>query len=413
LLLAAGLTVGLLPATSAIASAGSTRSTGVGGPLGAEATRRLVAGLPTTGVVARADGVHASAVSLSDPDPAGDATTRADITKVGARLTGHSLRLSVTVPGLGNPFTDPVWDDVLKTNVAWGVDSGGDGTVEKAVLLIQQFGGLDAWVVSATAASPVPLCAGNASFDAGGILSVQVPSACFGSPAQITFGALVRYNWTESTPTRLDGAPDGDAMAGPITSATTPASKGGAVVLESVGELYRVNVGGLPSSALWSEYASLGTARGLAVTPDGGHGYVLSGSGRLFGISFGRNNLPPRIVGAKSWPNQNVARGVAIRPNGSAGLVVDRFGNLFPFGVGGSRVKPTLLGVPIWPGVDMARGLAVMPDGSGGFTLDAFGGLNWFSIGAAHASPGASGGPAFATDRARGVGVLTRLITRP
>ena len=263
-------------------------------------------------------------------------------------------------------------------------------------------------MTSANATNQVALCAGNATFGtSGGVLAVQIPSACVGSPAEIKFGAVFRYNWTASTPAREDEAPNGDDAAGPVTSATTPASHGGAVVLDSFGELHRVNVGGLPSSAIWSEYASLGTPRGVAITPDGGHGYVVSGSGRLFGISFARNNLPPRVFGAKSWPGLNRARGVAIRPNGSAGLVVDAFGNLYPFGIGGKRVIPQLFGVPKWPGVDMARGVAVLPNGQGGFTLDAFGGLNWFSIGTARAAPPLFGVASFpGNDAARGVSIL-------
>jgi hypothetical protein len=463
LLLAVGLTVGLLPAgaVGAVGTAGDAAHTVPPAPHVDAATRRALGDLaPFAAPSSGDDRVHAAATSLSQPDPTGDATARSDVTKTGARLTGHSLRLSVTVPGMANPATDPGWNDVLKSHVVWGIDAGGDGTWDRLVYLLAIDGGIDAWVTANNAANQVPLCSGNATYETGGNLAVQVPSACVGSPSQLTWGVVFRYQWTASTPTREDSAPNGDDGAGPITSATTSASNGGAVVLDNVGALYRANVGGLPSSGLWSEYASVGNARGLAVTPDGGHGYVLAASGRIFGISFARNNLPPRVYGAKSWPGQNVARGIAIRPNGGAGFVVDGFGNLYPFGIGAKKAVPTLVGVPKWPGVDMARGVAVMPNGKGGFTLDAFGGLHWFSIGSGtpapailggpsfpgndaargvsilpdgtggfvidkngglhffsigttRTSPGAGGGPAFPGDNARGVGVLTRLVARP
>lgn len=461
LLVAVGLVVGLAASAAAAGAGAASRPGGPAGDRVTAATRRALHELapfraplrPQTG------DLRASVVTLSAPDAIGDSATRSDISKTGARLTGHSLRVSVTIPGMANPATDPGWQQVLKSHVVWGIDAGADGTWDRLVYLIAIDGGLAAFVTSNAATQT--LCSGNATFDAGGILAVQIPSACAGSPTQIMFGTVVRYNWTTSTPNREDAAPDDDDGAGPVTSATTPASAGGAIVLDTVGDLWRVNVGGLPSSALWSEYGSVATPRGLAMTPDGGHGYVVAGSGRIFGISVARNDLPPRAVGAKSWPNQNVARGIAIRPNGGSGLVVDRNGALHPFGIGAKKALPTLVGVPKWPGVDMARGVAVMPNGQGGFTLDAFGGLHWFSIGTARPAPAIIGGPSFpgndaargvsilpdgtggfvvhkngglhffsigtprsapavsggpswpGQDRARGVGVLTRLITRP
>lgn len=406
LVLAGGLAVGALPAAAGATTAPAARATGASLTGAERASLQALSPFPA-GPVATAGGVHASATSLSEADPVGDAATKSDITKIGARLTGHSLRLSVKVPGMTNPATDPIWDQVLKSHVVWAIDAGADGTFDKLVYLIAQDGGLDAWVTSATATNQVALCAGNATYDAGGILAVQIPSACVGSPAQMTFGAVVRYNWTESTPAREDEAPNGDDVAGPITSATTVASYAGAIMLDSFGGLNRINVGGLPSNAIWSEYASLGAPRGLAITPDGGHGYVVSGSGRLFGISFARNNLPPRVYGAKSWPGLNRARGVAIRPNGGAGLVVDAFGKLYPFGIGAKRVVPQLFGVPSWAGVDMARGVAVLPNGQGGYVLDAFGGLHWFSIGISRTAVPVFGAASFpGNDAARGVTIL-------
>jgi hypothetical protein len=408
LLAAIALAVGLFPA-AASADPGRAHPTDRGrgltaAELGALRERVSFDAAPVA-PTARAGGVSASAV-LSQSDPMRDSATKSDIAKFGARLTNHSLRVSVTVPGMTNPTTDPVWQDVLKSHVVWGIDAGGDGTFDRLVFLVAADGGLDAWVTGYGVANPVPLCAGNATYETGGNLAVQVPSGCIGSPAQITFGVVVRYNWTEATPARDDDAPNGDAIAGPVLSSTTTAGVSGGIVLGSNGELWPVGVGSNPTRAIWSEYSSVGTPRGVAMTPDGGHGYVVSGSGRLFGISLARNNLPPRVYGAKSWPNQNVARGVAIRPNGSAGLVVDGNGALYPFGIGGKRAAPTLLGVPKWPGVDMARGVAVMPDGSGGFTLDAFGGLNWFSIGTTKTAPAIIGRAAFPGDDARGVSIL-------
>jgi hypothetical protein len=360
----------------------------------------------TSAPVTAKGGVSASATTLSVADPGGDSASRSDIRAVGARLTTTSLRLSIRVPGASNPSSDPKWVGP-NTGALWAIDSGGDGSVERlAVIFPDGLGGLIGFVVGNTT-NPNLLCAGNATFENGGNVSIQIPSACVGSPSQITFGAEFDYDYRASAPTHRDFAPDGDAMAGPITAATTAPSVGGGELLGSGGGVYGITVNGPPPGTVWTEYGSIATPRNIAVTPDGGHGYVLAGSGRLFGISFGRNDLPPRVVGAKSWPGQNVARAVAIRPNGGSGLVADGFGNLYPFSIGSRKAAPTLVGVPKWPGVDVVRGIAVMPNGKGGFTLDAFGGLHWFSIGSSSPAPTIIGAASFpGSDMARGVSIL-------
>jgi hypothetical protein len=407
LLLAIGLVVGALPA-----AAGADDEVGAPAPAGnvlSPATiRTLVDDLPWGEATARAsagDGVRALAVHTTfvHTDPTGDSNATSDITAVGARYTKASLRLSVTVPQMANSAAaDPRWNP-SKSQLLWAIDAGGDGTVDKIAIVTASDGGLNAFVVGNTT-NPNPLCSGNAVRQSGGRISVQVPSGCVGSPATLSFGVV--FNFNGGSAANSDQAPDDDPLAGPIKAAQTSGAVAG-VALADNGYLDAFDVNVATPSTIWYSYAGLGKPRGFAGTPDGGHGYVVAGSGRLFGIAFSANNLPLSVYGAKTWANQDMARGVTIRPNGSAGIVVDKFGGLSYFGIGGKRTAPTFVGVPKWPGVDMARGIAVMPDFSGGFTLDAFGGLNWFSIGTAKPAPTIINGPSFPlNDMARGLAIL-------
>lgn len=338
-LLAAALAVGLLPAGAGAGETGSEVSASGYDGDALTLANKVFAARPdlrarmarmsaraTSAPVTAVGGVSASATTLSVPDPGGDSAARSDIRAVGARLTTTSLRLSIHVPAASNPMTDPLWVPP-KTGALWAIDAGGDGTIERIAALFMVDRRFIGFVVGNTA-TPNILCAGNARFDTGGYLSMQVPTACVGSPSQITFGTEFYYDYSASAPTHRDFAPDGDAMAGLITAATTRPTPAGGILLGSNSAPYGINIGGVPSNQLRAEYVSIGTPRGIGVTPDGGHGYVVAGSGRLFGVGFVQNNLAPRAYGVKTWPGQDVARGVAIRPNGSAGLVVDGFGNL-------------------------------------------------------------------------------------
>jgi hypothetical protein len=407
LVLVVGLALGVLPAPAGAEAQPGVGATGSpGAVLSPAQTRALLDDLPDgRGAAATRDGVSALAVptTLVATDPSGDSNPTSDITAVGARYTKSSLRLSVTVPQMANSAAaDPRWHPA-KSQLLWAIDAGADGTVDKIAIVTASDGGLNGWVVGNTS-NPNALCDGNAVRQSGGRISIQVPSGCVGSPATLAFGVVFKFNG--GSPANSDQAPDDDPLAGPIKASSTGGSAAG-VALANDGYLDAFDVNAPAPSTIWYSYSNVGKPRGFVGTPDGGHGYTLSGSGRLFGISFGANNLPLPTYGAKTWANQDMARGVTLRPNGSAGIVVDKFGNLFYFGIGGKRTAPTFVGVTKWPGVDMARGIAVMPDWSGGFTADAFGGLHWFSIGTAKPAPAIVNGPAFGlNDMVRGLAIL-------
>ncbi len=361
-----GLALGVVGVTAGEGSAEPTTDVGARGAPGTvltqAETRALLDDLPGSDAAAKAsarDGVRALAVNTTFvlADPTGDSNPTSDITAVGARYTKSSLRLSVTVPQMANSAAaDPRWNP-SKSQLLWAIDAGADGTVDKIAIVTASDGGLNAFVVGNTT-NPNPLCSGNAVRQSGGRISVQVPSGCVGSPATLSFGAV--FNFNGGSAANSDQAPDDDPLAGPIKASPTSGAVAG-VALADNGYLDAFDVNVATPSTIWYSYAGLGKPRGFAGTPDGGHGYVVAGSGRLFGIAFGANNLPLPVYGAKTWANQDMARGVTIRPNGSAGIVVDKFGGLSYFGIGGKRTAPAFIGVPKWPGVDMVRGIAVMP----------------------------------------------------
>jgi hypothetical protein len=406
-----GVSAGALttPPHHGVATSGSARLLAAARSVFAANARRRAEPQPVGVAPAGPQRVSASEAEVSSTsvtDPRGDtARAGADVTEVGVTLTATSLRMTATIPGSLDPKVDPLWS-LGNSALIWSIDQGGDGIIEKlAVLVAGTHGRLLSGVVKNTNSSAL-LCAGNATADTGRF-AMMVPTACLGNPRRVAVGVEMAYDiFSGVTGGFVDFAPD-DGLIGPVARASTNPRTSGGFTLDAHGALHAFSVGGAPKPVTGGPTFAGPVARGVAITPDGGHGYVLDEYGALHPFAVGRNEGAPATFGAASWPRKDVARGVALRPDGTGGLVVDHFGGLHPFGLGDNRPAPKLFGAPSWPGVDMARGIAVLPDGSGGFELDAFGGLHWFSIGTARAAPQLFGVASFARrDDARGITLM-------
>jgi YVTN family beta-propeller protein len=331
---------------------------------------------------------------------------RGDLTAVGARLTDASIRLTATVPTAPDPSGDLAWK-IGDSGLLWFIDAGANGIVEKAAILIGTPNGKLLAAVLTYAPNPTRVCAGNATFGTGGVFTATFPASCVGSPARIAMAVSMDYDNNTAAPGlqgMTDFAPD-VGLTHPIERVASTPSTAGVLAVTASGTIAKVKLGASPG-ALTGPTGVAGTSvRGIATTPDGGHGYVLDGTGALHPFGIGRNEIAAAAYKPTRWYG-DVARGVAIRPNGSSGFVVDAHGALHPFGIGVNRAVPKLYGVKTWPGADMARGVAVLPNGLGGFTLDAHGGLHWFSIGQARGAPAVFGLPTFPGDGARGLTIL-------
>lgn len=348
----------------------------------------------------------ATTSAMSERDPVGDINRPGgDVAEVGARYTANSLRLTAKIPGAADPQTSLLWR-YGETSLLWAIDAGGDGTIEKVAILFAFPSGRLVSAVLSNRATPNGLCAGNATFDQK-TFAVMVPTACIGSPAQVSAAVQMTYDTSISVPGvqgTTDEAPD-TVLMGPLLRANTAAGTAGGFVVDSSGDVHAVNIGGAPKALNVAE--PIVNPRGIVVTPDGGHGWVLDGHGHMTPFGLGRNDSAPAIRGLQQWPTKDFARAVAIRSTGGSGYVVDAYGGLHYFGIGGNRIVPRTYNAPRWPGIDMVRGIALLPNGTGGYVLDQFGGLHWFSITTKRDAPALFGAPSFgSSDSARGVTIL-------
>lgn len=180
--------------------------------------------------VAVADGrVHATGVSNSVNDPKGDvknedggavAQPEADIVSAGAEDRGNDVVFTLLVDRPTDPKTTKNWES--GTAAAWGVDTNGDNTPEYLVAFGRNENGQLAVQVArvddqAGAAAP---CAGTASLGPKGEFVATVPPGCLGDPASFRYGAAMSWDTdpaNDNAPAVGDSAPDGSALAGPVT----------------------------------------------------------------------------------------------------------------------------------------------------------------------------------------------------
>jgi hypothetical protein len=192
----------------------------------------------TLAAPARAATYRADAVS-SITDAKGDVTTddepgqllneaRADVTAASADYRPGEIALTVNVAQPTDPRTDPNWKGGASFAL-WGIDTNNDKDSDYLVSLVNVQGVLISGVVGAADPTTV-LCFGSGTFD-GTTYGAVISSGCVGNPASFNWGGGMVYNPTPgklNTAVAVDGAPDGDAMAGPVTApgAIDPAAGG-------------------------------------------------------------------------------------------------------------------------------------------------------------------------------------------
>ena len=194
--------------------------------LAAAASLLTLAALAVPAVPAAATEYRASAATTIT-DPTGDVTAddeaetpvneaRADVTAASAEYRPNEISLTVNVVRATDPRTDPNWKDGASFAL-WGLDTNGDDDSDYLVSLVNAGGILTAGVIRPGEPDKV-LCLGGATFD-GNTYAATVDPACIGNPASIKWGGGMVYDTKPADPASPlagDGAPDGDAMAGPL-----------------------------------------------------------------------------------------------------------------------------------------------------------------------------------------------------
>jgi ribosomal protein L24E len=219
-----------------------------------------------------------------------------------------------------DPRTDPAWADG-DSFALWALDTNADQDPDYLVTLVSVNGLLMPGVVKPSNMEEV-LCFGSGTFD-GVSYGAVISSACVGNPASFGWGGGIFYTMANGT-VAIDGAPDGDNFAGPITiPAPLDPAAGGYWLVGDDGGIFAFN-------ALFA--GSTGALKlnkpivGMAADPDQkGYWFVASDGGifafdaKFFG-STGAINLNKPIVG------------MAATPTGQGYWLVASDGGIFSFG---------------------------------------------------------------------------------
>jgi len=208
------------------------------------------------------------------------------------------------------------------------------------------------------------------------------------------------------SPSSTSALPLGPAQGTARGLALLPDGTGG-YVLDGFGGLHPFGIGGnaAPPAATGARYSGASDwARGVALMPDGTSGYVIDGAGRFSGFSIGDNRRPPK---PNNGPNLagDQARGITITPSGAGGYLVEASGRIHRFGIGGAALPMVASGGPSWPGRNLARGIALDRGDGGGFVLDRTGALHPFETRGRKPPKPLSPPPWAGLDQARGVGL--------
>ena len=340
----------------------------------------------------------------SEADVPGDVDARADVTNVSARMQAGRIRFGLKLPTTPDPRIDPSWQ-LGASFAAWLVDTNFDGVADYDVFVFAlPDSHFLAGVITNDGSSY--LCNANASWVASRhTFSATVPARCLGNPIGIVFEGGSQYDsypYDQNFDGIQDFAPDTSGLL--IGTASGNPSLGGFVMTDGHGDLRSFGTSGAAPRVSSSAHFNGDIARNLAMTPDGGTGYLLDGYGGLHPIGVGQNAAAASTFGGGYWPGWDIARGVAITPTARGGYLLDGFGGLHSFGIGQARSIPKVIGGPYWSGWDIARGVATLPNGHGGFVLDGFGGMHWFSLGSSRVAPAIIGAPYWpGSDVARGI----------
>ena len=268
-------------------------------------------------------------IITSITDPKGDVTdeddaplteARADVTAASVEYRPGEIAFTLNVAQPTDPRTDPNWVDG-DSFALWALDTNADQDPDYLVTLVSVNGLLMPGVVKPSNMEEV-LCFGSGTFD-GVSYGAVISSACVGNPASFGWGGGIFYTMANGT-VAIDGAPDGDNFAGPITiPAPLDPAAGGYWLVGDDGGIFAFN-------ALFA--GSTGALKlnkpivGMAADPDQkGYWFVASDGGifafdaKFFG-STGAINLNKPIVG------------MAATPTGQGYWLVASDGGIFSFG---------------------------------------------------------------------------------
>ena len=155
-------------------------------------------------------------------DPKGDVTdeddrpmteARADVTAASVEYRPGEIAFTLSVAQPTDPRTDANWADG-DSFALWALDTNADQDPDYIITLVSVSGLLVPGVVKPSNMGEV-LCFGSGTFD-GASYGAVISSGCVGNPATFGWGAGIYYLLADGT-VAIDGAPDGDNFAGPIT----------------------------------------------------------------------------------------------------------------------------------------------------------------------------------------------------
>ena len=250
-------------------------------------------------------------------DPTGDVTAddeaetpvnepRADVTAASAEYRPNEIALTVNVVRPTDPRTDPNWKDGASFAL-WGLDTTGDNDSDYLVTLINAGGFVTAGVIRPDEFDTV-LCLGGATFD-GTTYAATIDPACIGNPASFRWGGGMVYDTSpadENSPLAGDGAPDGDAMAGPLQApAPLDPAAGGYWLVGDDGGIFSYNTEFNGSTGAMKLNQPI---VGMAADPDGKGYWFVASDGGIFAFdapffgSTGAIRLNKPIVGMTPTP---------------------------------------------------------------------------------------------------------------
>ena len=148
---------------------------------------------------------------MTDEDDAPLTDARADVTSAAVEYRPGEIAFSLNVAQPSDPRTDANWADG-SSFALWALDTNADQEADFLVSLVNADGVLATVVLNP---DMEPVCFGSGTFD--GAYGAVIPSSCVGNPASFGWGAGIFYKMANGT-VAVDGAPDGDNLAGPIAA---------------------------------------------------------------------------------------------------------------------------------------------------------------------------------------------------
>src|ERR1700738_4009950 len=207
------------------------------------------------------------------------------------------------------------------------------------------------------------------------------------------------------------GSPLADAHDAAFSGGSTGAGSG------SDGHVTIFMMRGVTAGPYWAGWGiARGGAAAYSSSSPLPDGYVVDGWGGLHPYAQGGVAVPPQPSGASFWRGWDIVRGVALMPGGSGrvpargravlpdgggGFVLDGWGGLHPFALGSHAAPALVPGSPYWPGWDIARGVAAPywdagAGQAGGYVSDAYGAPHPFGDLVGSPVPVPTGGPYWA-----------------